>query len=91
MQGMLGSWSKDSGAAHHPRSGLATTIAQNGLAERMTAFNSPYHDTGLFGVYAQTTDPYKLEDLSYSMMTVHCPSYSTRCTGRTLLAPLAVH
>ena len=47
MQGMLGQWSKDSGAAHHPRSGLATTIAQNGLADRMTAFNSPYHDTGL--------------------------------------------
>jgi mitochondrial-processing peptidase subunit beta len=70
MQAMLGQWTKDSGAAHHPRSALATTIAQNGLAERMVAFNSPYHDTGLFGVYAQTSEPKKLDDLSWAIMTV---------------------
>lgn len=72
---MLGQWNKDSGTAHHPRSNLATIVAQNGLADRMTAFNSPYHDTGLFGVYAQTSDPYKIEDLSYSMMSVRSPFF----------------
>eukprot|EP00892_Ulva_mutabilis_P000160 jgi/Ulvmu1/10144/UM006_0098.1 len=68
MQGMLGQWSKDAGAGHHARSRLATAIAQNGLADKFMSFNTSYHDTGLFGVYAQTSDPAQIEDLGWSMM-----------------------
>lgn len=70
MQGMLGQWSKDTGAGHHPRSRLATAVAQNGLADKIMSFNTSYHDTGLFGVYAQTSDPNQLEDLGWCMMQV---------------------
>ena len=70
MQGMFGQWSKDTGAGHHPRSRLATAGAQNGLADKIMSFNTSYHDTGLFGVYAQTSDPNQLEDLGWCMMQV---------------------
>lgn len=80
MQGMLGQWSKEAGAGHHARSRLATAIAQNGLADKFMSFNTSYHDTGLFGVYAQTSDPSQLEDLGWCMMQVRPPAPLCSCS-----------
>ena len=68
MANMLGAWSKDKGTAFHQRSRIATAVAQNGLADSVMGFNTPYHDTGLFGVYTQTSNPEALEDLSWVIM-----------------------
>ena len=69
LQTMLGSWDKNSSAGGAMGSPLAQTIAANGLAESYMAFNTNYHDTGLFGVYA-VADPHasNLEDLCWTIM-----------------------
>lgn len=69
MQTMLGAWDKNSGAGKDAGSKLAELIAANELAESYMAFNTNYHDAGLFGVYA-VADSQKsdLEDLSWSVM-----------------------
>jgi hypothetical protein len=70
MANMLGTWSQASGTSIHQRSKLATKVAANGLADKIMGFNTPYHDTGLFGVYAQTSKPEEIEDLSWCIMNV---------------------
>lgn len=70
MANMLGSWSKTSGTDIHQRSKLAMLVASNGLADKIMGFSTTYHDTGLFGVYAQTTHPSEMEDLSWTIMNV---------------------
>lgn len=70
MQQLLGMWHKSSNSAHHQRSALAETVAANGLADSITAFNTNYHDTGLFGIYVSTSVPEKLEELSWTIMNV---------------------
>ena len=69
LQTMLGSWDKNSTAGANMGSNLAQTVAVNGLAESYMAFNTNYHDTGLFGVYA-VADPHEsdLEDLCWTIM-----------------------
>lgn len=52
MQTMLGAWDKNVGAGNNMSSKLAQRVATNGLANSYMAFNTNYHDTGLFGVYA---------------------------------------
>ena len=81
MANMLGAWSKDKGTEFHQRSRLATAIAQNGLADSVMGFNTPYHDTGLFGVYTQTSSPDKFEDLSWCIMQVRVPSCACAAQG----------
>ena len=51
-QTMLGAWDKNVGAGGHMSSKLAQRVAVNGLCNSYMAFNTNYHDTGLFGVYA---------------------------------------
>ena len=70
MANVLGSWNKAGGSDHHQRSRLATAVSQNGLADSIMGFSTPYHDTGLFGVYAQTSKPGEIEDLSWIIMNV---------------------
>lgn len=69
MQTMLGSWDKNSSAGGEMGSQLAHTVASNGLARSFMGFNTNYHDTGLFGVYA-TADPKEsdMEDLCWTIM-----------------------
>lgn len=68
MQTMLGAWDKNSGAGSDMGSKLAQRVAINGLAHSYMAFNTNYHDTGLFGVYA-VADPHSdHEDLSWTIM-----------------------
>lgn len=68
MANLLGSWARGTGADNHSRSRLATLVASNGLADKIMGFSSVYHDTGLFGVYALTTTPGEIEDLSWCIM-----------------------
>jgi processing peptidase subunit beta len=69
MQTLLGAWDKRSSAAGNMGSELSQTVAANGLADSVMAFNTNYRDTGLFGVYA-TADPHAsdLEDLAWTIM-----------------------
>ena len=48
---------------------LCQNVGQKDLAHSLTAFNTCYKDTGLFGVYA-VAEPHKLNDLMHH--TLHC-------------------
>mmetsp|Transcript_18523 Transcript_18523/g.52020 ORF Transcript_18523/g.52020 Transcript_18523/m.52020 type:complete len:496 (-) Transcript_18523:415-1902(-) len=67
MQTMLGGWDKNSPAGKHSSSSLTQTVAIDGLADSYMAFNTNYHDTGLFGVYG-VTDRDRCEDFAYAAM-----------------------
>lgn len=67
-QTILGSWNKNSGIGVDGHNRLAQRIAINGLADSYMAFNTNYHDTGLFGVYAVADSHADLEDLTWSIM-----------------------
>lgn len=69
MQTMLGTWDKNAASGRNGGSKLTELVATNKLAESIMAFNTNYHDNGLFGVYA-TADPEKsnLEDLCWGIM-----------------------
>lgn len=69
MQTMLGTWDKSSAAGGNMGSQLAQAVAANKLANSFMAFNTNYHDTGLFGVYA-VADPNSadMEDLCWTIM-----------------------
>ncbi|GLJ05271.1 hypothetical protein SUGI_0015070 [Cryptomeria japonica] len=67
IQALLGGWRKSAGAGANIGSELARKVAENDLADSITAFNTNFIDTGLFGVYA-VAKPDCLEDLSYTIM-----------------------
>jgi len=69
MQTMLGSWDRTVGAGGNMSSRLCQNVGQKDLAHSLTAFNTCYKDTGLFGVYA-VAEPHKLNDLMHH--TLHC-------------------
>lgn len=78
MQAMLGSYDRTSGLGRNSASRLAQEIAIDELAHSVSAFNTSYKDTGLFGVYAVAPD-IKLDDLMWYIMNnlvrlVHAPS-----------------
>jgi hypothetical protein len=56
---------------------MAQRVAINGLADSYMAFNTNYHDTGLFGVYA-TCDPKKqpVDDLVRACPVASAPHSS---------------
>jgi processing peptidase subunit beta len=51
----------------HASSSLTQSVAINGLADAYMAFNTNYHDTGLFGVYG-VTDRERCEEFGYAAM-----------------------
>ena len=67
MQTMLGGWNSRLTAGIHMGSRVAQLMAANGLCDSYMAFNTNYHDTGLFGMYA-TGDPETAEDMSWTMI-----------------------
>lgn len=74
MQTMLGGWDRSMGAGtggggsgEHAGSLLTQRIAADGLADSYMAFNTSYHDAGLFGVYASSTRD-KSQELSWAVM-----------------------
>lgn len=46
---------------------MAVKAASNDICESFMAFNTNYHDTGLFGVYA-TCEPTAAQDMSWLIM-----------------------
>lgn len=67
MQTMLGGWDKNSTVGKHSSSTLTQTIVVENLGEAYMAFNTNYHDTGLFGVYG-VSDRGRIEDFAWSIM-----------------------
>jgi processing peptidase subunit beta len=67
MQTMIGGWDKNSSVGKHASSQLTQTVASEGLASSFMAFNTNYHDTGLFGVYG-VTDRDNCEDFGHHAM-----------------------
>eukprot|EP00899_Mesostigma_viride_P025916 jgi/Mesvir1/6509/Mv16778-RA.1 len=67
MQTMLGSWDASSGAGTAVSSLLGQRMAANKLCKSITAFNTNYKDTGLFGVYAQL-EPSSASDAAWNIM-----------------------
>lgn len=63
-----GGWDKNSTVGKHSSSALVQTVATEGLADAFMAFNTNYHDTGLFGVYG-VTDRDRSEDFAYAIMS----------------------
>lgn len=49
-----GGWDRNNAVGKHAGSLLTRKIAADNLADAYMAFNTNYHDTGLFGVYAVT-------------------------------------
>lgn len=68
MQTLLGSWDKSSYAGINSGPRLAQNVAANKICNSYTAFNTNYADTGLFGVYAVSEVPEKLDELAFFMM-----------------------
>jgi processing peptidase subunit beta len=66
IQTLLGSWDKASSGGSHSSSPLVSEVAAQGAAHSITAFNTQYSDTGLFGLYA-TCEPKGQNDLVYHM------------------------
>ena len=67
IQTMLGSWDKSVHGGVHSSSPLIAGVAQYELAHSISAFNTQYSDTGLFGIYA-VADPTTLNNLTYAMV-----------------------
>lgn len=62
-------WGDPGGCAGANQSSmLAQRVAINGLANSYMAFNTNYHDTGLFGVYAVADAHAPVDDLAWSIM-----------------------
>lgn len=68
MQQMLGGWNKNAAAAGNMASPLAQTVAANKLCNSYQAFNTNYHDTGLFGVIATADKHAPIDDLAWAIM-----------------------
>jgi len=62
IQTLLGFWDKRFTGGAHSSSWLVSEVAKKELAHSMSAFNTQYSDTGLFGVYA-TAEAYGQNDL----------------------------
>lgn len=67
MQVLLGEWNFGSLVGMNHLSKLCNKAAEEDLARRISAFNTSYSDTGLFGVYA-VAEPTALQDLTWYIM-----------------------
>lgn len=66
IQTLLGSWEKSVHGGIHSSSALVSEVAKWELADSITAFNTQYSDTGLFGLHA-VAEPQTLNNLMYTM------------------------
>ena len=76
LQTMLGAWDKNVGAGGNMSSKLAQRVAVNGLCNSYMAFNTNYHDTGLFGVYAVADKHQPVSCACYHVITDLVCSYA---------------
>ncbi len=68
MQTLVGTWTRTDGTGRNSLSRLCERLATDQLAHSVTAFNTPYRDTGLFGIYVQAPAD-KIEDASYECVS----------------------
>jgi processing peptidase subunit beta len=66
-QTILGQWDRTMGAGPNMASPLCRKVGEAQLAHSVSAFNTTYKDTGLFGVYA-VAEPTKLWELQATVM-----------------------
>lgn len=66
IQTMLGNWDEALAGGRLSSSPLVRAVSSNRLARSISAFNTQYSDTGLFGLYA-VAEPHAVRDLSYHM------------------------
>jgi len=62
VQTIIGAWERNIGGGKNLSSRLCETVATKGLCHSITAFNTCYSNTGLFGTYF-VAEPQHLEDL----------------------------
>jgi len=67
MQTILGSYDRTLGLGKNHASRLCQEVAEQELAHSVSAFNTCYKDTGLFGVYVVAPD-IKLDDCCWTVM-----------------------
>lgn len=67
MQTILGSYDRLSGQGKNMASKMCIDVADHELAHSVSAFNTCYKDTGLFGIYAVAPDN-KLDDFMWYLM-----------------------
>jgi len=68
LQTMLGSWNSAWPGGEFSASSLVSTIASERLCKSISTFNTPYRDTGLFGVHLTTEEPELLPRLMEVVM-----------------------
>lgn len=56
LQKMIGEFNEASTTDHFKGSTLASSLSFAGTAKSMFAFSTPYHDTGLFGIYCSANE-----------------------------------
>jgi processing peptidase subunit beta len=66
MVSLLGVYDKGMPTAADSGAKLARMVAKDNLASTVMPFNTPYNDTGLFGVYC-VADPYNLPELTWQV------------------------
>lgn len=66
--------------------GLASTVAANKLCNSFTAFNTNYHDTGLFGVVATAENNAPHDDLAWAIMHEARPAAMPSAHSPSVLA-----
>lgn len=71
MQVMLGSYDRATGLGKNHASRLCQEVAESELANSVSAFNTCYKDTGLFGIYCVCPDN-KVDDLAWTVMNNLC-------------------
>lgn len=67
LQALMGSYDRNSTTASSSSYRLSQRMVDTAMARSITAFNTTYTDTGLFGLYA-IGDPYELDDLVVNSM-----------------------
>jgi len=67
LQTLIGQWSRTDGTGRNSLSMLSETLATEHLAHSVSAFHTPYRDTGLFGTYL-VAPPEKIEDACFETL-----------------------
>ncbi|KAH8551946.1 Metalloenzyme, LuxS/M16 peptidase-like protein [Umbelopsis sp. PMI_123] len=62
MQSIIGSWDVSLGGSSFLGSRLSTVVDKNHLARRFFSFNTSYKDTGLWGIYFDSSNETQIDD-----------------------------
>jgi len=76
LKALLGDWSKSDFSGTFSSHGLAETFALGKLVDRYATFNYNYHNTGIFGVYVNTKQEEKVDDIVYEVFNQYQKLFS---------------